>query len=169
MEHVCNWSLDVVTEDIDPRLKLHRYYWSIFYEPRALCWILMPETLNGLLKQRLRWAQSGAEVFLKNVGNIWSVRHRRLWPMVLEYCLSSIWAFAIVASIVLWAVGHFVDLPPSSNIETLMPPEFNEMVLAITCLLQFALHIYIEDRKRVVEGKSVTVRLYMGGRRNIKK
>src|SRR3546814_16336829 len=106
MEHVCNWSLDVVTEDIDPRLKLHRYYWSIFYEPRALCWILMPETLNGLLKQRLRWAQSGAEVFLKNVGNIWSVRHRRLWPMVLEYCLSSIWAFAFVASIVLWAVGH---------------------------------------------------------------
>ncbi len=27
----------------------------------------MPETLTGLWKQRLRWAQGGAEVFLKNI------------------------------------------------------------------------------------------------------
>mgnify|MGYP001291762567 CR=1 FL=1 len=27
------------------------------YEPRALCWVLMPERISGLYKQRLRWAQ----------------------------------------------------------------------------------------------------------------
>ncbi|MEZ5494619.1 MAG: hypothetical protein R3E61_08605 [Pseudomonadales bacterium] len=28
----------------------------------ALCWILMPETLKGLFRQRTRWAQGGAGV-----------------------------------------------------------------------------------------------------------
>ncbi|KAG1244023.1 hypothetical protein G6F68_015616 [Rhizopus microsporus] len=71
----------MITEDIDISWKLQRDHWSIFYEPRGLCWILMPETLRGLWKQRLRWAQGGAEVFLKNLRSIWSWRHRRLWPL----------------------------------------------------------------------------------------
>ncbi|MCV5198453.1 glycosyltransferase, partial [Escherichia coli] len=58
------WSPDMITEDIDISWKLQLRHWSIFFEPRALCWILMPETLKGLWKQRLRWAQGGAEVFL---------------------------------------------------------------------------------------------------------
>ncbi|STE87051.1 N-glycosyltransferase [Escherichia coli] len=36
----------------------------------------MPETLKGLWKQRLRWAQGGAEVFLKNMTRLW--RQRKL-------------------------------------------------------------------------------------------
>ena len=53
------WSLDMVTEDIDISWKLQMNYWDIRFEPHALCWILMPETLRGLWKQRLRWAQGG--------------------------------------------------------------------------------------------------------------
>ena len=56
------WSPDMITEDIDISWKLQLRHWDIFFEPRALCWILMPETLKGLWKQRLRWAQGGAEV-----------------------------------------------------------------------------------------------------------
>ena len=48
----------MITEDIDISWKLQRDHWSIFYEPRGLCWILMPETLRGLWKQRLRWARA---------------------------------------------------------------------------------------------------------------
>ena len=44
----------MITEDIDISWKLQLNQWAIFYEPRALCWILMPETLKGLWKQRLR-------------------------------------------------------------------------------------------------------------------
>src|SRR5690606_23418767 len=70
------WSPEMATEDIDISWKLQRQHWAIFFEPRGLCWILMPETLRGLWKQRLRWAQGGAEVFLKHIRNIWVWRNR---------------------------------------------------------------------------------------------
>lgn len=146
LDRVGYWSVDMITEYIDISWKLQRDHWSVFYEPRALCWILMPETLRGLWKQRLRWAQGGAEVFLKNAPNIWSWRHRRLWPMVAEFCLSTIWAFAFALSIVLWALGKVVELPPHLHVETLVPPDFTGLVLAMTCLLQFSLSILIERR-----------------------
>ncbi len=50
---------DTVTEDIDITWKLQRKFWDIRYEPRALCWILVPETLKGLWRQRVRWARAG--------------------------------------------------------------------------------------------------------------
>jgi biofilm PGA synthesis N-glycosyltransferase PgaC len=45
----------------------------------------MPETLKGLWKQRLRWAQGGAEVFLVNLRRIVRWEHHRMWPLFLEY------------------------------------------------------------------------------------
>lgn len=75
---------DMITEDIDISWKLQLNQWAIFYEPRALCWILMPETLKGLWKQRLRWAQGGAEVFLKNMTRLWRKENFRMWPLFLN-------------------------------------------------------------------------------------
>ncbi len=57
------WSPDMITEDIDISWKLQLRHWDIFFEPRALCWILMPETLKGLWKQRLRWAVAAPKSF----------------------------------------------------------------------------------------------------------
>jgi biofilm PGA synthesis N-glycosyltransferase PgaC len=34
---------DTVTEDIDITWKLQKRFWDIRYEPRALCWVLVPE------------------------------------------------------------------------------------------------------------------------------
>jgi biofilm PGA synthesis N-glycosyltransferase PgaC len=146
LDRVGYWSLDMITEDIDISWKLQRDHWSIFFEPRALCWILMPETLRGLWRQRLRWAQGGAEVFLKNVPNIWSWSHRRMWPMVLEYCVSAVWAFALVLSLALWAAGWFMAPSSPIRVETLVPPAFTGMVLAAACLLQCCISIVIERR-----------------------
>ncbi|MGY8526085.1 poly-beta-1,6-N-acetyl-D-glucosamine synthase [Paracidovorax citrulli] len=146
LDRVGYWSLDMITEDIDISWKLQRDHWSIFYEPRALCWILMPETLRGLWKQRLRWAQGGAEVFLKNVRSIWNWRHRRLWPLLAEYCLSAAWAFTFAMSIVLWTLGLFIELPADIRIEKLAPPGFTGMVLAAVCVLQFAISVVIDRR-----------------------
>ena len=42
--------------------------YEIKYEPRALCWMLVPETIGGLWKQRVRWAQGGHEVLLRDFG-----------------------------------------------------------------------------------------------------
>ncbi|RYF56202.1 MAG: hypothetical protein EOO27_19000 [Comamonadaceae bacterium] len=146
LDRVGYWSLDMITEDIDISWKLQRDHWSVFYEPRALCWILMPETLGGLWKQRLRWAQGGAEVFLKNMTNIWGWEHRRLWPMLAEYCLSTVWAFAFAFAAILGVIGLFVELPGSVRIASFLPPAFTGMVLAIVCVVQFGVSVLIDRR-----------------------
>lgn len=146
LDEIDYWSLDMITEDIDITWKLQRANWQVFYEPRALCWILMPETLRGLWKQRSRWAQGGAEVFLKNLGSIWRWEYRRLWPLVIDYCLSIGWAFALALSIALWLLGRFLILPESIQMPTLLPPSFTGMVLAMVCLLQFVISVLIDRR-----------------------
>ena len=140
------WSNDMITEDIDISWKLQLKHWSIFFEPRALCWILMPETLTGLWKQRLRWAQGGAEVFLKNVRNIWVWRNRRMWPLLGEFCLSTIWAFTYFVSLLLFMVGQFTALPASLAIPQIFPPAFTGLLLGMVCLGQFSVSLLIERR-----------------------
>ncbi|HEY4664993.1 MAG TPA: poly-beta-1,6-N-acetyl-D-glucosamine synthase [Comamonas sp.] len=140
------WSVDMVTEDIDISWKLQRDHWSIFYEPRALCWILMPETIKGLWKQRLRWAQGGAEILLKNLGVIYHWRNRRMWILLLEFTLSALWAFSFALSIILYLIGLVIDLPPHLHVETLMPPSFTGLVLCAFCLIQFLISMLIERR-----------------------
>lgn len=140
------WSPDMITEDIDISWKLQLRHWSIFFEPRALCWILMPETAKGLWKQRLRWAQGGAEVFLVNMRRLWSWEYRRMWPLFAEFCLSTTWAFAYAASIVLFVLSFIFPLPDSLLIQRLFPPEFTGLILAVVCLLQFMVSLLIERR-----------------------
>jgi biofilm PGA synthesis N-glycosyltransferase PgaC len=146
LDQVGYWSLDMITEDIDITWKLQRAHWRVFYEPRALCWILMPETLRGLWKQRLRWAQGGAEVLLKNLPSVWRKEHRRLWPLVVEYCLSVGWAFSLAFSVALWLLGQVVELPTGMRVDLMLPPSFTGLVLAMTCLLQFVVSLLIDSR-----------------------
>lgn len=95
---------DTVTEDIDITWKLQERFWDVRYEPRALCRILVPETLKGLWRQRLRWAQGGLEVLIKHAG-IWSdFRCRRFWPIYIDYALGVIWAISITTAFAIWVV-----------------------------------------------------------------
>mgnify|MGYP000010485052 FL=1 len=140
------WSPDMITEDIDISWKLQLRHWSIFFEPRALCWILMPETLRGLWKQRLRWAQGGAEVFIVNMRRLWSWEFRRMWPLFFEFCFSTTWAFAYAISIVLFLLGLMIPMPDSLYVQHLFPPAFTGLILGVVCLLQFAVSLMIERR-----------------------
>lgn len=146
LDEVGYWSLDIITEDIDITWKLQRDQWEIFYEPRGLCWILMPETLRGLWKQRLRWAQGGAEVFLKNLSCLGRWKNRRLWPLMFEFGLSTAWAFSLALSLILWSLGQVVELPAAIRVTALFPPSFTGLVLALVCLLQFAISVLIDRR-----------------------
>jgi len=146
LDAVGYWSLDMITEDIDISWKLQCGHWSIFYEPRALCWILMPETLRGLWKQRLRWAQGGAEVFLKYLLKLLRWEHRRLWPMILEFALSVSWAFAFATALLLWGLGHWVALPPGMRVTDMLPSGFAGLMLCTICLVQFGVSILIDRR-----------------------
>jgi len=146
LHRVGYWSLDMITEYIDVSWMLQADHWSIHYEPDALCWILMPETFGGLWKQRLRWAQGRAEVFLKQISHMFMWNRRRMWAVLLEYCLSLAWSWAFALTIVLWAVGKFVAMPDGLNVPTIQPPAFWGLLLATTCLLQFAVALMIESR-----------------------
>jgi biofilm PGA synthesis N-glycosyltransferase PgaC len=140
------WSPDMITEDIDISWKLQLRHWDIFFEPRALCWILMPETLKGLWKQRLRWAQGGAEVFLVNLRRLFHWEHHRMWPLFLEYACSTLWAFAYAMTILLFILSRLMPLPDNLAVQSLFPPEFTGMLLGVMCLLQFVASLYIERR-----------------------
>lgn len=144
--HRCGyWSLDMVTEDIDISWKLQFDHWSIQYEPNALGWILMPETYKGLWRQRLRWAQGGSEVFLKNMFSIWHWEYHRMWAIMLDYFMSLAWSFAFMLTFVLYVVGHFMPLPPALHIDSILP-SFWGLMLATTNLLQAAVAIFLESR-----------------------
>ena len=102
------WSPDMLTEDIDITWKLQRAGWKVRFEPNALVWILMPETLRGLWKQRLRWAKGGAQVLRKNFDVLRRPRERFMWPLLLEMCASLFWSYLMVASVLLWVADLLI-------------------------------------------------------------
>ncbi len=139
------WSDRMVTEDIDISWRLQMAGWDIRYEPNALCWILMPETLRGLWSQRLRWACGGVEVLLSHGRSVLGWKKRRMWGVLLEYLLSLAWAYVMLTIITLWLVGLFVTLPAEWQVETILP-RWHGVVLAFVCLLQFGTSLLIERR-----------------------
>ena len=145
LHQVGYWSTNMVTEDIDISWKMQTHYYDVRYEPNALCWILMPETLKGLWKQRVRWAQGGAEVLLKFKDVFTDVKKRRMWPVYTELVVSIVWAYVMCGIFLLWAMGKFVDLPPFLHISSVVPG-WNGTLLALTCLLQFAVSLFIDSR-----------------------
>ncbi|HZX81292.1 MAG TPA: poly-beta-1,6-N-acetyl-D-glucosamine synthase [Lysobacter sp.] len=147
------WSETMITEDIDISWRLQLDHWDIRYEPNALCFILMPETLKGLWKQRLRWAQGGVEVTLRYFPSLASWRRRRMWPVVGEYLVSVAWAYAMALMFVLWALGAAVDMPRTLRVDTLVP-SWHGMILALVCLLQFATSLLIDRRYETGVGRT---------------
>ncbi|MFA5984243.1 MAG: poly-beta-1,6-N-acetyl-D-glucosamine synthase [Methylococcaceae bacterium] len=138
------WSNDMVTEDIDISWKLQLAGWSILFEPNALCWVLMPETLRGLWKQRVRWSQGGAEVLLRYFKKLFCWSARSMWPLYVESCISIFWAFLIL----LHLSAGVVELFSESTDESLhdLSPSWTSMLLSLTCLIQFAVSLAIDSR-----------------------
>jgi biofilm PGA synthesis N-glycosyltransferase PgaC len=139
LHRVGYWSADMLTEDIDITWKLQRAGWDVRFEPHALVWILMPETLRGLWKQRLRWATGGAQVLLRNFDVIRHPTLNHLWPLLLELLLSLVWSWLLLVMLLLWLLG--LVLPPGSVTPVGSPliPQWGTALLGGTCLLQFAL------------------------------
>jgi biofilm PGA synthesis N-glycosyltransferase PgaC len=138
------WSPDMITEDIDISWKLQLAGWTIPFETNALCWVLMPETINGLWKQRSRWAQGGVEVMLRYFTSLFNRRAMGLWPLYLECCISLLWSFTVVLLLLLTPI----QLLLSEHKETLgdLTPHWTSMLLCITCLFQFAVSLGIDAR-----------------------
>ncbi|WP_078552728.1 poly-beta-1,6-N-acetyl-D-glucosamine synthase [Bacillus alkalicellulosilyticus] len=134
------WDNDLITDDIGITWKLQRRFWDVRYEPKAFCWMLVPETLRGIWKQRLRWTQGGIEVILRHKDIFFDWRQRRLFPIYLEQLFSIVWAllwlaFAILALIQYITLDHYIQ-----------PLTWMGLYLALICLLQFAVALFIERK-----------------------
>jgi biofilm PGA synthesis N-glycosyltransferase PgaC len=138
------WSPDVLTEDIDISFKLQLAGWRLYFQPSALCWILMPETLRGLYRQRQRWATGGIQTMMRYSGRILRPRQWRLWPIYIEYLTSVAWAYAMAVAVVFFFLSPL--LPDDSAWRSRLLPHWQGTLLAMTCLLQMFLSLWI-DRK----------------------
>jgi biofilm PGA synthesis N-glycosyltransferase PgaC len=139
------WSLDMVTEDIDISWKLQLNHWDVRYEPNALCYILMPETLKGLWRQRVRWAQGGIEVLMRHFRELVTWRSRRMWMVGVELVVSTFWAYVMAFVTIVWLAGKLFVLPPPLEVSAVLPG-WSGVILGATCLLQFAISLVIDSR-----------------------
>ena len=132
------WDTDLITDDIGITWKLQRKFWDVRYEPRALCWMLVPETIKGIWKQRLRWTQGGIEVMIRHKDIFLDWRQRRLFPVFIEQVMSTLWAIVWFISIII-AFYQFVFEQIFVS-----PLLWIGNYLALICLLQFLVALYIE-------------------------
>lgn len=150
------WANDMLTEDIDITWRLQLRHWDVRFEPAALCWILMPETLTGLWKQRLRWAMGGAQALIKYRGIWFDGKSRRMCPIYTEYLLSLLWGYAMAGSLIVWLLSFVVDIPADFPLASLKPG-VSGLVLAATGFLQVALGMYFDHKYEKTSVRNVVV------------
>ncbi|MDX9714751.1 MAG: poly-beta-1,6-N-acetyl-D-glucosamine synthase [Dissulfurispiraceae bacterium] len=145
LESAGYWDTDMVTEDIAITWKLERKFWDVRYEPKAITWVFVPETIKGLWRQRSRWAQGGMEVLKRNVDIFSDWRQRRLWPVFIEYLFSALWAYTFWTLVFLWIIKATTGFEFGIALVPPIPPQWTGAILALTCLVQFSVSAYIDQ------------------------
>jgi biofilm PGA synthesis N-glycosyltransferase PgaC len=146
------WSPHALTDDVDVSWRIQIAGWSIAYEPKALCWILMPETLRGLWRQRLRWAEGGAQALLGMSGILFARSAWRLLPTWLNYIASIAWAYAMLLTIALW-LGSLALGRPLQGVSPL--PGNGGLLLSLLYLIQATIAAWLDRRFERAAGQSL--------------
>ena len=134
------WDRDLITEDIGVTWKLERNFWDVRYEPNALCWMLVPETLKGLYRQRKRWAQGGQEVMFRHFNIFSSWKRRRLYPVLTEQVLSLTWVLC-------WLLLTLTEIfYLFYNSDSYIPYLWKSQFLSVVCMIQFIVALNLERR-----------------------
>jgi len=139
------WRTDMLTEDVDITWRLQLAGWRVRFEPRALCWILTPETLRGLWRQRLRWATGAAQVFLACLPRLLRWRSRGMWVIAGEYVASALWALVATTLTFMWVIALLPGVSLPVSVGGLVPREWGLMLGAIF-LLQVAVGMALDRR-----------------------
>ncbi len=135
----------MITDDIDITWNLQSSGWYVTFQPAAMCWILMPETLKGLWGQRLRWAQGSGEATLKYGFSLFSKKGWRMLPLLFEYILSLTWAHSVLIAFIL----AVFDLTTMYQVETGLTsfiPSHWAVILRVTFFLQSSVSMFLERR-----------------------
>jgi len=88
----------VMAEDIDATWSLYKAGWHVSYNCHARVFILVPERLTKLFKQRKRWATGGLEMLLDNWRWVENKRCYNYAFLLLELIFSHFWSWAFIFS-----------------------------------------------------------------------
>jgi len=144
LHEVGYWNPARLTEDIAITWQLQRAGWRVRYEPHALIWILMPETLNGLWRQRLRWAEGGLQVLHDNLDLLWRPRQWRLLALLLEPLASLLWAHLLALDMLLAIAYPLLQGHLGLSAAIWLPHGLAEGLLLV-CALQFAVSFWLDQ------------------------
>jgi biofilm PGA synthesis N-glycosyltransferase PgaC len=142
------WSAETLTDDVELTWRLQLARWHVAFEPKALCWILMPETLRGLWRQRLRWSEGGTQTMFISLPKMLAApfKHWRGWPACTNYLFSIVWAYLMVLGTALWFVKRAgLSVLPLIPVFRLIP-EWWGIVLALSYLVQAVVSVSIDYR-----------------------
>ena len=145
LHEVGYWSPEMLTEDIDVSWKLQFSHWDIRYEPKALCWILMPETIAGLWRQRSRWAMGGVQALFKYFPQLFSWRNRRMWIIYFEFVTSLMWAYSMLIAILISLFSLIVSMPGYLHVLPILPG-WTGVVIGTTCMLQITVSMFLDHK-----------------------
>ena len=134
------WDRDMMTEDIAVTWKLEKKFWDVRYEPRALCWMLVPETVKGLWRQRKRWSEGGLEVIFRHYDIFRSWRRRRMMPIYFEQVCSFTWS---VCWLILTVILIYMEITGKTVFTEYI---WKSQFLSFVCLFQFIVAMFIESK-----------------------
>jgi biofilm PGA synthesis N-glycosyltransferase PgaC len=148
------WSARSLTDDVDVTWRIQIAGWRITYMPNAVVWILMPETLRGLWRQRLRWAEGSGQMLIDNFRAMARGATPSLLPVYVNAVAAIAWSYCMIA-LMLLGLLHGLDLPVLSEVPTFsLIPDWYGLTLCFTYLLQATLSLALEHRfeSRLVRG-----------------
>ncbi len=140
------WSAEALTDDVDITWRIQLAGWRAAFEPKAMCWILMPETLRGLWRQRLRWAEGGVQSVLASTPVLFSRGCWGLLPIWGNYLVSIIWAYAMFFGITLWLLSTLFPALSDGPLGFGLLPGWWGTVLALTYILQSCVSVALDSR-----------------------
>jgi len=135
------YSPEMATEDIDLTWRLQLRHWDVRYEPHAVMWMRVPQSLQGLWRQRRRWALGLSQVLTRHARTLAAWKHRRFWPVLVEASLSVAWAYTYVVLTLIWLTSYALGYPP---IGASPIPNFWGMLIATVCLLQLVTGVVLD-------------------------
>lgn len=141
------YSPEMATEDIDLTWRLQLKHWDVRYESRAVMWMRVPQSLQGLWRQRRRWSLGLSQVLARHGRQLLQYKHRRFWPVLVESNLSVVWAYVYILLTIVWFASYAVGYPPVGASPI---PNFWGMLIATVCLTQLATGVMLDrhyDRK----------------------
>lgn len=147
------WSPQAITDDVDLTLRMQIYGWRVTFEPNAICWILMPETLRGLWRQRLRWAEGGSQAV---IANVFGMFHKKRVGMLLvwsSFSISNLWALCMTILMPVWLIAAMFD--PNVRTDFNFMHQWGGEVLIVTYFLQALVALWLDRRYEKQSFKSL--------------